>query len=524
MRRSPSVFFPCLAVAAVVVFGITSTSSRTASAQEAQSLLREAEAARAQGRLQDAATLYARAQSEAGPNDPVAARGACSVAIEREQQLEPGISSRELCRKAFDLGSTAEDLANKALSLIAPNEHPTTDELATVALLSEGATRKSPNEPWGFLVRCEMARRAGSAAELAACREDLLRVAPTHPATLRELARAPVRTSPIVWIFRWLVLLMFTGTIAHAFARRRVRRVGGRAATGATGAAVVCCLLSLLTARPAAAVAPMQDLSNIPINDADPEKSIPTLEQQQKDPLEFGYLLQDFLERALAAWKKGDHARAARYYKALTIAAPHAAYGPGKWCQELEALGDFEQAIIACRTAITRGGSTAEDYERFVNVVLKSDKPLPPLEHKELDNVLNHLDQEKADLGTMPALLRCQVGAHYHDVAELETCTARLAKLAPKDQKTILYQWSLAIEKHDSSTANELIRRARDAGMPAAGLVRMEKATSELTRQRMGRLVLVGISLVMLVLASRTWLRRAASRRVAPAGSPSTSA
>ena len=460
-----------------------------------------------------------RAGGVAASLDVASVRGQCEIALEREQRHDSGVSSRELCHKAFLQGETAEDLHNEAVSMLAPDANPSLDDLAVVTLFGEAATRKAPREPWGYLVRCEIARRLGSVDGLDACRADLRRFAPTHPAAQRELARAVVSTPLVVWLGRWLVLLALTGTLAYAMSRRRRWRAGRRRVGAGLSVVALACLVSAPWARPALAIETRDSLSSIPIDDANPEASIPSLEAQQHYPLEFGYLLQDLLARAADAWKKGDHARAARYYKALTLAAPNAAYGPGKWCEELETLGDFTQAIVACRTAITRSGSTAGDYARFVNVVLKSDKPLPPREHEEIDNVLTHLDEEGQkdgqELGVLPAQLRCEVGARYHDVPELEACTARLVKVAPNDKKTILFQWTLALERHDAAAAETFIDQARHAGMPPEGLTRMEKATSDLGRRRMGRFLVAGLAVVMLVLAARSGLRWLATRRLA---------
>ena len=71
--------------------------------------------------------------------------------------------------------------------------------------------------------------------------------------------------------------------------------------------------------------------------------------------------------------------------------------------------------------------------------------------------------------------------------------------------------------KQDNFAASALVRRAREVGMAAAGVDKMEKKTNELARQRMGRFLLVAIAVAMFVLAGRTGWRFVASRVV---GSP----
>ena len=152
---------------------------RAAGADDEHSLMQQAEQARGAGRLAEAASLYTRAAGAAAALDVAPVRGGCSVAIEREHRHEPGVSSRELCHKAFVLGGTAEDLRNEATSMLAPNANTSLEDLAIAVLDSEAAAHAAPREPWGALVHCEIARRLGSVDGLEACRKDLARIAPT---------------------------------------------------------------------------------------------------------------------------------------------------------------------------------------------------------------------------------------------------------------------------------------------------------------------------------------------------------
>lgn len=262
-------------------------------------------------------------------------------------------------------------------------------------------------------------------------------------------------------------------------------------------------------------IGPKGDFGSIKIDEANPEASIPSVEQQNKKPLEFGYYLQDLLTHAELAKKRGDHGAAARLYKAVTLAAPLAAVGPRLWCEQLRAMGDSD-AILACRTAITRSGTNAADYANFVEAVLASKQPLPAEEPKELANVISHLEKESSEPGAV-ASLRCKVAVRFQDTAALKACTQKLAEIAPNDPQTVSFQWALAMAKHDGREAGRLLDRAKGLGLDGDALDKMEKATSDLGRQHMGRFVLVGVSIGLLALAAFRWR---SSRRIASSAAP----
>jgi hypothetical protein len=132
------------------------------------------------------------------------------------------------------------------------------------------------------------------------------------------------------------------------------------------------------SAQVKAATATKDHLSDLKIDDADPEASVPGPEEAAREPLQYGYLLQDLAGKGEAASKRGNHAAAARYYAALAKAAPTVAFPPRQMCVELEAAGDIPKAIQACRSAVARLGSTAGDYSHFVSLVVNSKGPLPP--------------------------------------------------------------------------------------------------------------------------------------------------
>jgi hypothetical protein len=445
-------------------------------------------------------------------------RGACQAALALEQSGQPvSVSSRGPCHGAFIIDGAPEDMRNEVASLMAPSARPTLDDLAIATLISEAAIRKASNQPWGYLARCDIARRLGSADVLEGCLADLRRLAPEHAATKRALAFATEPAPLAVRILRILLLLALGGTLVHALLRRG--RSIRRSAPPAPARPVVlllalCSLWSGLgdgVAR-ADATSSRDQLSELKIDDADPEASVPSVETQNSKPLEFGYYLQDLAAKAEKAGKAGNHVGEARYYRALTAAAPTASFGPRKLCDALEAGGDLSNAIVACRTAITRQGSTVGDYLHFVRVVLATKGPLPLGEREELGVVLTHLAGE-AQLGALPTMFRCEVALRFQDLPALAACTDTLSRTAPNDPKTVSFQWALALQRHDRGAAVQLLDRARELGVGQDGVAKMEQATRQMTLHLVGRgaLIVLGAGLMAALLA--LGFRRLAQRR-----------
>jgi hypothetical protein len=465
------------------------------------------------------AALAALADAGAAHATPGAltSRGACEAALALEQTGQPAqVSSRAACHSAFIVDGAPEDMRNEVASLMAPSARPTLDDLATATLISEAAIRKASNQPWGYLARCDIARRLGSAAVLETCLADLRRVAPDHLATKRALDFATEPASLAIRILRILLLLTLLGTLADALLRRErsLRRSARRApARSVLLLLAVCSFFSTLGAGAARAepTADRDQLSELKIDDADPEASVPSVEVQNSKPLEFGYYLQDLAAKAEKAGKGGNHAAEARYYRALAAAAPTTSYAPRKLCDALEAAGDTSSAIVACRTAITRQGSTVGDYLHFMRLVLSTKGPLPPGEQQELSTVLTHLDGE-AQLGALPTMFRCEVALRFRDEPALAACTDTLSRTAPNDPKTVSFQWALALQRHDRGAARQLLDRARGMGIGEDGLAKMEQATRQLTLRLIGRLALLALGAGLVAALLTLGCRRLAQR------------
>ncbi len=213
------------------------------------------------------------------------------------------------------------------------------------------------------------------------------------------------------------------------------------------------------------------------IDDSNPEHSVPTSAEAMKNPLEMGYLMMDLIARADAATQRGDHAAAVRYYRALGKAVPERSVSFAKLCKAYEALGDREQAVEACKLALGKGGVVLEDYARFVHLTLQQAEPLSPDQIEDIDAIVTHIgEQLKGDpQGPLSAaLLACELGTRLEDTKRLEACSAQLAKLAPKDPRTLSFAWALALKQQDVPKAEQVLGDAKRGGLPAAALAAME--------------------------------------------------
>ncbi len=498
----------------------------SAVAAPAGELAKLASDAKDAGRLREAADLLAQAR-RADPGDVLLMREACRVTLALEQDGQR-VSSREPCHTAYIRGSmSAEDMRNEAASMMAPSRRPSLDDLVVANLNASAAAREASDEPWGYLARCDIARRMSSAEVMASCLADLRRVAPDHPLTKQALALTREPGAAGRWLLRSSLMLLVLGTLAHALHRGRAQRRLARrpmTETGTTAAAFVVGLVVLCGVGAAHAQAVNQPvlklkrdhLSSFEIDKADPESTIPPPETLAASPLNFGYLIQDLGGFAEAAMKRGDHAAAARFFLALAKLTPNAAYGSRKACVELEASGDLAKALMACRAALTKEGTTGGDYAQFVRVALANDPKRDSLEHTEIDAVVAHVAKQP-DAASLAATLRCQVALKFDDVKTLAACTGELTKSAANDPATIAYQWALAVQQKDRGGALSLIEKARKAGASNDSVLKMEQATREMGRQLVDRLVLFvagGAILALVVVMAR---RRLASRKRAPA-------
>ncbi len=252
------------------------------------------------------------------------------------------------------------------------------------------------------------------------------------------------------------------------------------------------------------------------IDDANPEASIPDDKIKNANPLEFGYLLQDLLARAEEAKKAKDFQAVIRYDRAVAKGVPDRAKGWAKLCEAYEVVHDRDRAINACKYAVAREGAEAGDFVRYVGLILSKRDDLTSDERKELAGVLAHLEKDPLAGGVMFHHLQCQVGVKEHDAAMLTACTAALEKVAPDDPKTVIFKWSLAVLEGRTDAANKLVDRARDLGVLAEAVERMQNLTTPGGRRHWGAWTAAGACGGLAIAAAILWFTRK-TRRLARA-------
>jgi hypothetical protein len=266
-------------------------------------------------------------------------------------------------------------------------------------------------------------------------------------------------------------------------------------------------------------------LSRFPINWDSPESQIPTIEERNQDPLQFGYFLQDLNVEALKAERLGDWGTAAKFWRANAKAVPDMAVGFSKTCRAYQMLGKLEEAMHFCAHALNLEGSTVEDYLRLAELSTSRSAALSPLDIQDLDAMVKHL-QETQQVAPA-AVIECRVGVKLEDRVRLERCTQVLKKTSPNDPHSLTFQWSYAMLRKDYGDAKRLVNVMGRNGMAPQALAQVREVTARegawwrrpFKDWRYGVPLAVSL-LVALVLVLR-WRRRSAgsgpSAGVAPA-------
>jgi tetratricopeptide (TPR) repeat protein len=253
--------------------------------------------------------------------------------------------------------------------------------------------------------------------------------------------------------------------------------------------------------QPAISATSGQLSTRFAIDPKSPESSVPSNEERNRNPLEFGYFLQDLLEQAEQARKAKDYPAVIRFYRAVAKAVPENAKGWSKLCEAYETVHDRDRAIVACRYAIDRPAVELQDFVRFVRLMVAKNGELADKERAELNAVLVHLDGQPG-MELAASHLRCQVGVKAKDVAMMETCTQALAKAAPDDPKTMVFRWSLAMMKGQPAEAQRLLESARATGVPRESIALMESVVPSSGRSWRGAGLAGGTALTAAVVAA----------------------
>ncbi len=462
--------------------------------------------------------LYARAWA-IDPASAAPARGICRLATAYGQHQ----AAAQSCQRALALGLTPEDMRNRVASWVVGPTFPPMEDLVSASFMADGAVRLAPREPWGYRARADVALRLGDADLLAASLADLQRVAPDHEQTRRLRALVAGGTPVWIWLGRVFLILAPLLTAAHALIGRPIRR---RWAVAGTIAAIVVTLFTTPLSHAASVAAPFVNPPTRPIVDeANPESTVQAV-AKNADPMALADLLFEIPDLADKATKRGDHAAAARYWKAIIAATPERTYGYARLCDSLDALGQRDEAIAACRTALTRQGTTVRDYDHFAKLLLEKRQALSPTERRQIDVAIAQLATEpQAAVNT--DRLRCSLAAHEHDVPGLRACSARLVAAAPDDLQTIWSEWALALEIGDVQTAQRYVDRVRANGRNGKAATEMQTGIDALRQStavpsraaralRWAAIAGLAFALAIGLFALATRVSRALQRRAAP--------
>ncbi len=228
------------------------------------------------------------------------------------------------------------------------------------------------------------------------------------------------------------------------------------------------------------------DLGPFKIDDKNPENSVPDPKAALQNPLEMGYLVITLTERGEAAAKRGDHEKAARYYLALGKAAPDRALGFAKACEEFQAAGNLEKAVLACKDALARQGATVADQGRFVSVMLARQKqPLAGKDLEDVDAVIAELEKVlySSDAGRVRlATLRCRVAVHQEDSVRLDRCAEEIANWPANSPEKFIFGSMVALHRHDWDGARAMAGEARKAKLPPELIAKMDESIEERER------------------------------------------
>jgi tetratricopeptide (TPR) repeat protein len=481
-----------------------------ARAPHALELLEQGEALVQHGELARAESVFAQGHREY-VDGALLFRRDCQVLVALGRRDE----AIHACMLALEGSHSNANFRAAVRALVDGSSPPTPTELSqALMIVARERDRTANGSPVPLGATCDIAESIGDGVMLEHCAQDLMEHAPAAADTQRALEVLSSRCPPWRFWTGWLALFALLAlTVGHALRRTRWR------APATPGIGLVIGLLFSLLPRTAAADPDNAEpgfLSQWRVDDKAPETKIPTEKERNASPLEFGYWLQDVALKGEMSSRHGDHAAAARYYKALAIAVPDRAIGYTKACAEYEAMGDLTQAIAECGAALQADGLVVKDYLNYVRLVLEKPGPIAQDDLKTLDDVIIHMREDPAGRGAADSV-ECSIATRTLNVAELAECTTALARTAPNDPQTISYQWALAMERHQYGEARALIARGQSLGLADPNVASMQKATDEgLAGQR--KRIWLGVLAVALLLGGAVVVVGAVMRRrvVAP--------
>jgi hypothetical protein len=319
------------------------------------------------------------------------------------------------------------------------------------------------------------------------------------------------------------------------------------------------------SASPAASAKPVDLATKFRINDENPLATVPSPEDANAHPLEFGYMIQDLIARGEGAIQKKDWDRAVKYYEALARAVPDRAITFRKLCSGYAELGKIDIAAANCGKAITLGGARVFDHFRFVNLSLRranlsttdvadleasiahlrahiaanpaparNTEPAPtpssegakpskdPLMTKEQVKqeflarsaarargleVLENQEEEAQRTVSLPLeieVLACKLSVRLRDERKLDACIDGLERLKTDEKVVLSFEWASAIVRKDSVRAGELLEKAKKLRLAPAALQAMtdEQRRTFAGAGALGFLERRGLAVALAVLAA----------------------
>jgi len=225
-------------------------------------------------------------------------------------------------------------------------------------------------------------------------------------------------------------------------------------------------------------------LSKWHVDKRDPERSVPTPEQRDANPLEFGYFLMDVSDLAEAALKLNDHKEAVVYFKTLAKAVPERAVSYRKACASYQALGDWQNASSFCKTALLKEGAYVQDFAQFALILLQMKPTFTLQDATDLDAVVEHLRAQLPKDNSMADEIACDVALKLQDNKRFEACTNRLRANSPDSAKTLTFEWAYALQRGDIKAAKQIIKKAKQVGAPPTVVRNLEEGLAKFSKSR----------------------------------------
>lgn len=210
------------------------------------------------------------------------------------------------------------------------------------------------------------------------------------------------------------------------------------------------------------------------IDHADPESKLPTVEESNRRPLQFGYLLMDLEESAVAARKAGDYERALKHHRALLKLVPERAMAYRAVCADYASLNRHDLAFAACRDALGHEGATVDDAAQLVLLAAKRPGGVDAKELEDARATIAHLAEQDATL-TAALELECDLDVQIHDQTGLRECSKKLSARTPNSPRALAFAWRVAMDDRDYPRAREIVKQA-SKNTPAGAVDAMTSA------------------------------------------------